>query len=226
MIKKILFATCLLTNSLTANAELIEYKGYSRDVNSNIVKSGELEWLMWDVTIGMSLNEALEQHNGWTLATNENMATLFNAFQFGPDNWTTKDFTEQSVSLPWDEAETGSFTQFIKLFGYTYILNDGRFSSEDPLLRSRAKYGVDDDGDGQASVAMITDDFTILGYKVDHAAHLYVNKYIFSGYDDQTGVALVRKQNSVSPIPLPTSVSLLALGLVVLGFSRRQALRR
>ena len=63
MLKKILVASCLLVTSMASQATIISHFGYERDSASNIVRGGGLEWLMWDVTKGMSINEALAAYS-------------------------------------------------------------------------------------------------------------------------------------------------------------------
>ena len=41
------------------NAALITHNGYMLNTNTNIVTGGGLEWLQWDVTLGMSISDAL-----------------------------------------------------------------------------------------------------------------------------------------------------------------------
>lgn len=234
MLKKILVASCLLVSSMASQATIISHFGYERDSASNIVTGGGLEWLMWDVTKGMSINGALAAYSDgdWTLATNSNMASLFNAFQFGKTNWSNVETSDQESYVPWSEDENSSHNMFMALFGFTFLDSTSFFAPTDYYVGTRAFYGVDDNNDGYYNNAVVIDDYTIVqgGAKVDHQAIMYRDSEFYNkntGYTD-SGVALVRVANVVPPtqVSLPGSLSLLALGLVALGYRRRQALCR
>ena len=82
MLKRALALVIILLTHQLAYAGPIEFKGYSRENSSNVVTGGGLEWLQWTVTKGMTIDSALKQYTaqGWRLANNEQMATLFNTF--------------------------------------------------------------------------------------------------------------------------------------------------
>lgn len=75
----------LLSFSLTSQSTTLSYSGYTLDTSTNIVTGGGLQWLRWDQTLSMSIDQALQLYgaDGWRLAANTEVATLMNAFDFG-----------------------------------------------------------------------------------------------------------------------------------------------
>lgn len=78
--------TLLLLISFNGSSAIIESRGYSLDTSTNIITGGELEWLNWDETFELSVNNVYSspQFNGWRLATSHEMYGLLNTF-FGPN---------------------------------------------------------------------------------------------------------------------------------------------
>ncbi|EOX3463595.1 PEP-CTERM sorting domain-containing protein [Vibrio cholerae] len=232
MLKKILLASCLLVVSIASNATVISYNGYTRTAGSNIVTGGGLEWLKWDITKGLSINDALSVYgkDGWKLASNAQMAAMFNVFQFGHDGWVDDTSSLQYVSMPWNRSEDSAHNAFLQLFGYTELKGSNfGYSATDSLVRSLAFFGSDING-GYFSYAMVQDDVsTGRGQPVmDHVAWLSSAYHSIDRGRNDVGVGLVRvvKNSKPTPVPLPGSLSLLALGIVGLGLRHRQALRR
>lgn len=233
MIKKIMLASCLLVASMASQAALISYNGYERDTANNYVTGGGLEWLMWDVTKGKSINEAIAAHgaNGWELANNTQMASLFNVFKFDGSVWNANENVTQNTFAAWTAGEDGPYRAFVQMFGYT---SDGPVTdtlATDPWLFTNAFYGNDGDADGQYNFAVVFDDYSMLwGDKREGAAGLAADSPSVERYTkwDFGGVALVREARVVPPaqVSLPGSLSLLALGLVAFGVRRRQLSRR
>jgi hypothetical protein len=82
-IQKILLAACIVAMPVTTHAGPIDPgNGYTRDDASVVVQGFGLEWLQWTETQGQSVDNALRDYedDGWRLATNIEMADLFNAF--------------------------------------------------------------------------------------------------------------------------------------------------
>lgn len=218
MLKKVLVASCLLVASMASQATMISHFGYDRDSASNIVKGGGKEWLKWDVTKGLSIDQALAAYGaeGWTLASNRQMASLFNVFQFGKTDWSDVEDVFQITLFGGkdDGTDDSVYLAFVDLFGATVSWDYYRRATY-------ALFGSDSDDDElfQESYINIDYDRIIAGISDDKLSRDWAWEAV--------GVALVRPQASVepSPVSLPGSLSLLTLGLVGLGFRRRQALR-
>lgn len=236
MLKKILVASFLLVASMGSQATIIEYADYKRDTSGtcavtetdckyNIVTGGGLEWLKWDVTKGLSINQALGAYAGWTLASNAQMAELFKMFQFGKTNWFDDEVSWQGNSVAWNEAEYYAHQHFMNLFGYTFVNESNPYSKYDPRQIVSAFFGADADKDGRFNEAYISDDYIFDRVKFSAHAQISNDLYGRTYRRDTSGVALVRKVSVVPPtqVTLPGSLSLLALGLVALGFRRRKA---
>jgi len=245
MIKKIMLASCVLVASMTSQAALISYNGYERDTAKNYVTGGGLEWLKWDVTKGMSINSALSAYEsqGWRLASNDDMAILFNQFKFGKSDWHALENVVQSHSTPWGSGdELSSHVAFISLFGvintvdsYWYCRESRRVDCTPPhdaYTMVAALYGHDSNKNGLFNFASIFDDYSwidengTLFLENGHALK-FADHYHSSFYTLNSGVALVR---DITPdpvaVPTPGPIGLLALGLLALGYRRRQVLGR
>lgn len=236
MIKKIMLASCLLVASMASQAALISYNGYERDTTKNYVTGGGLEWLMWDVTNGMSINSALSLYSsqGWRLASNDQIAALFNKFEFGKNDWDNRETSEQTSIVAWNAAEwAGAHYHFINLFGATHsssCTDRYCYAGSDPWITSLAFYGSDADMDSKIQRAQVLDDATFFGrfsasYE-NHVAVLTADVSTGAGATNH-GVALVRATSTPpSVVPTPGSIGLLALGLVALSVRRRHGLGR
>lgn len=241
MLKYILTISCLLLTSMASQAGLISHYGYERENGSSIVKGGGLEWLMWDVTKGMTIHSALDEYAyaGWDLATNAQMATLFNAFQFGKTDWSDDGQLSQSMSSPWTADEESAHNAFIELFGSTYTTSNQTnecsvtlvhycYSSDDPFAQSVAMFGSDIYSQGRFNLAIVIDDYThvrdgiVDDGRFPHLARLTHAAYTLWSWEDGAGVALVRTFTpSPTPVNAPASLSLFAMGLVALSFRRK-----
>jgi hypothetical protein len=239
ILRNILIASCLLVTSMASQATLISYNGYERDSASSVVKGGGLEWLMWDVTNGMSIASALQAYsgNGWVLANSSNMAALFNSFKFGKTDWNAS-ATNQYAGVAWTTNEVSVHKDFMQLFGITQLgvvcgnALRGCYEANDNLIASLAMYGEVTGGKLTGGLAEVGDDRS--GYlpwgdkfQEGHWAILTNDGVSDDIVNQGIGVALVRPAAvTPNPVTIPNSISLLALGLVALGFRRRQALRR
>lgn len=237
MVKKIIFTASLLLASLTTQAALVEYNGYSREESSTVVTGKGLEWLKWDVTKGMSIQSALVAYSadGWTLASNAQMAGLFNDFQFGKNDWSDVESERQFSGEASVNSATNVATSFFQIFGQMSTISDhghvcSYFITKECnypgyLYRGTAAlFGSDADGDFQYNQAFVMNGLLYAGADENFAyrigADLYPdNEVPYWGYED-VGVALVR---AVQPIPvsLPGSLSILGLGFIGLMYQRR-----
>lgn len=238
MLRKFFVLAGLLLASVSAQAAVIEYKGYSRDSSSNIVTGGGLEWLKWDVTKGMSIQSALAAYSadGWTLASNSQMAGLFNDFQFGKNDWSDVESESQSS---WDvsfNSATNVATSFFQIFGQMSTISDNGqvcsyFINKEcnypgyTYRGTAALFGNDADGDFNYNQAFVMNGLLYVRADENFAYRIIAeldSDHVVSywGYED-VGVALVR---AVQPIPvsLPGSLSILALGLAGLAYRRRK----
>jgi hypothetical protein len=246
MLKKLILLSSLLVTSLSAQATVISHSGYERDSASNIVRGGGLEWLKWDVTKGMSINSALTLYasEGWRLASNNEMASLFNVFKFGKnESWISSGGTDEHVS-PWSSGESSPHNFFLDLFGKTYHESCTTvgvtvfcYENNDPRSYASAFFGNYDSRNinKKYNLAVILDDSAFVRTDAndvvskrysDGVAQLienYCNANCTSSLDHYS-VALVRSGvPSGVAVPTPGPIGLLALGLLALGFRRRQA---
>ncbi len=238
MFKKIVFASCLLAASVGSYAGVLSHSGYVRDSGSNIVKGGGLEWLTWDTTKGMSVSTALQHYasEGWAVASNQQMATLLNAFDFGKTDWRADGQNWQTVYTPWTQTETSHHNAFLDLFGRTFqttnictsIHVDFCFYANDSQIYSYAFFGIGISDSNKFNLAHVTDDFSYVGgngalQRGDYSALLYADSGLSTVQYDHVGVALVRPfKADPTPVNAPTSLGLLTLAFIALGVRRRQ----
>jgi hypothetical protein len=241
MLKKLVIMSGLLLTSVTAHATVISHFGYERDSATNIVTGGGLEWLKWDATKGMSINSALSAHaaQGWRSASYHEMVTLFNTFQFGPYVFTSDETISQQSNVPWNPGESSNHNAFMDLFGHTFYAAcstvDGPscYSMSDPARATMALFGNTLAMGDLHSVAWIGDDNSNklssgqLHSRSGHQAAICQSCYLTQTDPLTVGVALVR-EFATPPVnvPTPAPIGLLALGLVALGYRRRQVLAR
>jgi hypothetical protein len=239
MLKKFLVAACLLSTSMASQATVIEYNGYKRDSASNIVTGGGLEWLKWDVTKGLSIKQALAARSaqGWRLASNSDVVSLFNAFHFGAAIFSSSEAQGNGINLNWRVGESSAMNDFLSLFGITIssMCRAGEMNycyfPGDPFVGTQAWFGSDSDRDGLYKAAIVYDDYSTLysgnPFGQPGKVEITPDVYTVDRKESFYGVALVRDAAVVTnPVNQPESISFLALGLAALGFRRRQAIRR
>lgn len=214
-------ALVILSLSLTANAVTISYNGYSLNTTTNMVSGGGLQWLQWSQTAGQSIDTALNGYaaSGWRLATNLEMATLFNAFDFGYtflDDELRSQYQHQSNPLNSFSAEN----EFLELFGSTYYQGGGNDGQGDPLVYTFAFFGNDADGDGRYNLAYVRDEYlSATNQYATGWAQLYQDSWMTDYSYAEYGVALVR----TSPVPVPAAVWLFGSALLGLAGKKRLA---
>ena len=214
MLKYILVFTLLFVSSM--NVFSATY-GYTSNASTNTVTGGGLEWMQWDETIGMSVNAAIAQYSGdgWRIATQSEMATLFNTFKFGEaDGFIFDSFkdTSQTATFINQPSEASDSNDFIDLFGVTAANPIG--TEDDPWRKSEALFG----GFGECcSRARVIDDWTSLTMgprpgRADMGRATY-------GASPEQGIALVR----LSAVPIPAAIWLFSSGLIgLMGIARRK----
>lgn len=218
-------------SSAGVQAGVISYNGYSKVDNANIIQGDGLQWLRWDVTRGMSIQAALAayQHDGWQLASNQQMAGLFTAFQFGKTDWVAAADQTQIARSDWTLDENSINQLFISMFGQTAnasCAQSGKttycYSDTDMFVMSGALFGDDANNNGLYNISSIADDHSYFGFRgieqTAHQAALWQDYYETSWQHSFYGVALVRSPNSV---PVPASVTLIGLALLALRLRSR-----
>ncbi|WP_416305628.1 PEP-CTERM sorting domain-containing protein [Neptunicella sp. SCSIO 80796] len=241
--KNIIVGIGLLFTSCFANAALVTYHDYTLDDETNIVTGGGLEWLQWDVTVGMTINEALADiadgiingityGSGWQLATNVQMASLFNTFVLG-------------ATVPWDESETtgqqaknydgptventgtDAELQMVALFGSTDPDNVDTRGSDDPVDFTGALFGNDMNGDGLYNSAIVMDDFAVKYAGNFHGFNYLTSDAYSADYRRSAsgasaiGVAFVRTPQASTDVAEPGAITLMAIGLFGLAIRRK-----
>jgi hypothetical protein len=230
---KMIFPVVLLLATHATQAGIIEYNGYSREESSNVVTGNDLEWLKWDRTAGMSINEALAAYNslGWTLATNQQMTTLFNSFAFGKTDWDSSEGSSQMSYMPWTSDETSPNDHFSALFGYISVNPCSSTKLTNCYIEhdvyTAALYGSDLDKNEFFKAATIRSDRTYRSENygditTGNDADLWADWWAADDAEAGVGVALVRTSTIAAPVSVPGTISLLAVALVALNYRRRQ----
>jgi len=218
-------AAAVIVLSTSVNADILSYGGYTHDTTTDIVTGNGLEWLQWDATIGLSINDALTTYSadGWRVASNVEMAQLFNAFDFGL-TFDIDESTDQRVKTGFshDELGTEADRSFITMFGDTYAAS-GQSScfSGDCFEVSHAFFGTDPNANGLVNFAEVREDnISATGTLLDGEVILGGEAVTETLTGSWAGVALVR---DVSPVPVPAAVWLFGSGLLgLIGVARRK----
>jgi hypothetical protein len=236
--KKYLIAFTMLTLSGFSNAGLIT--DYTLDAPSNIVTNSDsgLEWLQWTETVGKSIDwfntdaeaQALRDA-GWGLASNIQMAGLFNDFGFGGVVWDDDENTGHSVDTGTDgniELATDIDIFFISLFGDTYVeigftYLDGIL--ENPKQQARARFGHEDYNiiNNVFNVAFVEDDWARIGRGGIGLEQEEGQSRIFATTPETQintigGIALVK----LIDVPEPGTFAVMLLGLFGVAATRRR----
>ena len=225
---KLASASLALALTTSANGAIISYAGYTHDTDTNIVTGNGLEWLQWDVTIRESINSIQDQlgtldGGRWRVASNAEMAQLFNAFDFGL-TFDSDEKTGQYAYIPYtddnDQVMNASLS-FIAMFGDTYAAGGGSYCYETHCFSSsNAIFGLDTDGNTFYNEASVYDDYQHQrdGGPIDGRAMINLDGTSPNFGSGDRSIALVR---DVSPVPVPAAVWLFGSGLVgLIGFAR------
>jgi len=233
----IVFVFCLNCAPSTY-AALITYHNHTLNTETGIVSGEGLEWLRWDTAIGMSVEQAqnslatgringIDYGTGWRVATNRDVATLFNAF-FPQMLWDDNEFTWQSVDIPYVEGDNLSSVtqQFFTLFGFTYSDIERGGNPLDFRYFSSVIFGEDGNNDKTYNSASVMDDYLGLWYydrdtgepvyrENEGSVRIRDEWYYFEEYSGNAGIAFVRDISPVSvPTPAPVAVILMTLLLL------------
>ncbi len=225
IIIKTLVGIAALFYSLTSISAIISHNGFDLDTDTNVVTGNGLEWLQWDVTIGESIDQAIfaRSIDGWRSATTLEMAALLNSSNFGLTFDGSTNVT-QTVTSPWTLSEISIHNDFISLFGITFL---DVFDINDPFTFSGALSAGPVTIAGQTIFRIaVNDDFSHpLGGKVDHRVIFDSLFEELSYSNNQYGVALVRdpSETEADPVPLPPSLALVSLGLLILSYRRKKS---
>ena len=207
----------MLASSWQASSNIISYNGY--ELNENIVSKGNLEWLQWSQTDALSIPQALSSYeqDGWNVASNSQVNTLFEAFGFTPsnENYYMLRFDPYTADVDEDEHDN-----FVELFGATHEVSGGKFGSGvNAKYASAAHFGLDDDEDGRHNRAMVASDNLKFGNPNPARTHLTSDTAGKTSYNSSLvsyGVALVR----TIEVGEPSAFVIIALGIMGLA-SRR-----
>ena len=211
MLKKKLAVLAVILASHTAQAGVITYKNYSRDEAKNYVSGGGLDWLMWNQFVG-GIDYALYKYPGWRLATNHEMAALFNTFNFGNDLWLDEESIHQQYSVEYGNNSVHS--TFIKMFGIRYDIEKCKSEWEYTCVLEQggsasAYYGSDENNNRMYKEAIVKNQYQNLKYpeqKPQGATAILTTDHGFAEIwnEDYSGVALVR-ESSAAKVSTPAS---------------------
>lgn len=233
MLKKTLAVLAVVLASHTTQAGVITYKNYSRDEANNYVSGGGLDWLMWNQVVG-AIDYALYKYPGWRLATNHEMAALFNTFNFGNDLWLDEESIHQQYSVEYGNNSVHS--TFIKMFGIRYDIEKCKSEWEYTCVLEQggsasAYYGSDENNNRMYKEAIVKNQYQNLKYPEQNpqgATAILTTDHGFADIwnEDRSGVALVR-ESSAAKVSTPASSGLVLLSLASLAFfQRRQKAQR
>ncbi|WP_296048631.1 hypothetical protein [uncultured Alteromonas sp.] len=184
---------------------------------------------MWNQTYGLSAHEAVARYesNGWSIATNSQMANLFNSFKLGETGFplpyprspfVSDENADQLIGPHGDsqDANNSAAIAFIKLFSDQEL----DFQAGVEQIHAHAYFGDDEDNDNKINRASVNHDhFPDFGFIVSDIGLSSDN----FGYTEalllSTGTALVRNINEVNS---PNSLFLLIMGMFLLVRYRRK----
>lgn len=198
-----------------------------------LVEAAGLEWLRWDITNGMSIDQALDIFGGWRLASNNEMNELFNESNITNGYDYVFDGGENDFQVFEDLTARSTPFEFFKSLGLTsYYCPDDTQDDRDNILQGgcdsyvSALYGADLDGDGlynRASFLYNSQGIYSATYGIlsSDSFESSTNLDLIDWRNYASGVALVR-DISVTPVPVPASLGMFGAALFALGIWRRK----
>lgn len=213
-------------------------------------RSSGKEWLQWTETLGMSIHSALNayQDDGWRLASQVEMATLYSRF-FPSVAWDTDEDTYQGTWGHYDDygmppyfyldgidpaypfGELFGRIDFTELRGSGIYVDGEKLSDIEGYYITEAAYGTDEDGDGYYNWARARTEHT--GIKPDGSLQTFA-EWVALGRDNRvtayntrtvSGVALIRDTRPHN-VPEPNTPVLLAIATLSLFCARRRPCKK
>jgi hypothetical protein len=220
MVKQLVCILFFLWVSNSATAALITHNGYTLNEDTNIVTGGGLDWLQWDETTGMTIENIINDHNfdGWSVATETQVFSMYsNLFKF----------LSPSLTLDYASENANKMDTIIQLFGSTFQHSNHHpsYVYAGSLEYAQATYST---GTGYSGIGIYGEyTFTKSPIQIDptsayeeYGAHVTVGNdynWHYNTVDPASGVVLVKDVNQV---PEPSSLAIFALGIIGLA-SRR-----
>ena len=224
-----LFILFLLSNPIQA-AVIYEFDDINHIVNATDSETDEQwQWLSWDQTLNLSVEDFLTGNNnsllaeGWTIATNTQMAELFNDW-FTTTNWDNDPDTAQLSDMGINIGSTDDATSvFIASFGDTFNLAGVTpIGTDDILQRTRAIFGGETTG--FYNLAKVQDEWNsdMFGADQRSLAEMTIDNIRANESRADAGLALVRlaPEEAAEPVPEPQTLLLMSLAMIALTFKR------
>ena len=210
---------CIATGG---HAATVTHNGYTLDTDTNIVTGGGLRWLQWDQTVGLTLEQALAVSGGMRLASNAEVAGLFNVFDFG-GIFDGDPSTSQLFLTPPDSSVESTHEDFVELFGFTTSFDSYGFPDGTEGYKAiRAFFGGEADN-GILNMAGVRGDAFNLVRNTQLAAHSFMGPL-----DPNNALARRRAFTGyalVSEVPIPASIWLFCSALAGVAAVRQKRAR-